>query len=100
MKSKRTRALEIPKKVKLIVYKRQEGKCLFCPSYITWNQCCCHVVSRAYSGLGIEQNIIGACNRCHMLMDSTERKTMIPIAKDYLRSKYENWTEESVKYRR
>ncbi len=47
MKSKRAKALEIPKKVKLIVWERDNHQCIFCHR------------------LGIPENIFCACLLCN-----------------------------------
>lgn len=99
MKSKRSKACDIPKKVKDIVWERDNGRCIFCGSPMAMPNA--HVIPRSKGGLGVEQNIVTACIHCHDKMDhSKERKEMVEYAKDYLRSKYENWNEKELVYRK
>ncbi|MDV3426730.1 MAG: hypothetical protein LIR50_06010 [Bacillota bacterium] len=99
--SKRTKALSIAKKVKLTVWERDDHKCIFCGKYVEWNYANSHYIKRSHGGLGIEQNIITNCETCHNLFDdSIHRKDMLPIAKKYFQSKYSNWNEEDLIYRK
>ena len=60
-----------------------------------------HYISRAYGGLGIEENIVTACMNCHRLLDqSINREVMLKLAKKHLQSHYENWNEDELIYRR
>lgn len=98
MPSKRTKALMIPRKVKLRVYERDEGLCIFCsrPGLPE-----AHYIPRSHGGLGIEENIVTACRRCHGLLDnSTERPVMLAHAREYLKSIYPDWDEEKLIYRK
>lgn len=83
---KRARACAIPKAVKIKVYERDGGLCIFCgrPGLPE-----AHVISRAHGGLGIEQNIVTACRVCHDRMDnSTERRVYVEYANRYLERIY------------
>lgn len=83
---KRARACAIPKAVKVRVYERDGGLCIFCgrPGLPE-----AHVISRAHGGLGIEQNIVTACRVCHDRMDnSTERRVYVEYANRYLERIY------------
>lgn len=95
---KRTKACAISKKTKQEVYKRDNGCCIFCgdPGLPE-----AHVVPRSQGGLGIPQNIVTACRPCHDLLDnSTQRKKMLPVAEQYLRSRYQGWNKESLIYKK
>jgi len=95
---KRTKALQIPKKVKDAVYERDNGLCIFCHHP---GDPVAHFVARSQGGLGIEENIITACSFCHRLMDSTTmRERMKIIARKYLKSKYPDWNEEDLYYKK
>lgn len=60
-----------------------------------------HFISRAQGGLGIEENILTLCPRCHRRYDqTTERETLRGFFRGYLKSKYHNWDEEKLYYRR
>lgn len=87
MKSQRSKATNISPKVKQIVWERDGHKCIFCGSYNAMPNV--HVISRAYGGLGIEQNVVTACLECHRKMDqSSNRQTYVKIANQYLDSIY------------
>ena len=98
-KSKRSKATDIPQRVKEAVWERDFQRCIFCKSPRAMPNA--HYISRAYGGLGIEENVITACMQCHHELDqTTARKEMLKYAEKYLRSRYENWDEEKLKYRR
>lgn len=102
-KHKTTIATSIDKKVKLKVWERDEHKCIFpnCKKTVPWNCANSHYIKRSHLGLGIEENIFTACPECHHDFDDTpKRKDMLPIAKRYLMSKYDNWNEEMLVYKK
>lgn len=95
---RRTKALQISPKVKKIVYERDGGLCIFCKGR---GDPLCHFVSRGQGGLGIEENIICACAECHTRMDnSTDREMMKAKAREYLKSKYPDWDESKLYYKK
>ena len=99
-KSNRTKALDITQKVKKIVWERDNNCCIICGSpYAMPNA---HYLSRGkHLGLGIEQNIVTLCTNCHRRYDqSTEREELKEIIKNYLKSKYEDWNEEDLIYKK
>ena len=101
MKKKRTRALEITKDVKLRVWERDDHKCIFCGKPVEWNMADSHFKKRSHGGLGIEENIMTNCPECHHMFDDTKyRKLMMPRAEQYLRSKYPNWSDELISYKK
>ena len=101
MKSKRTKALEISKETKLIVWERDDHRCIFCQRYVEWNYANSHYIKRSHGGLGIEKNIMTNCERCHNLFDdSIYREQMKQFAKEYLMSKYEDWNEDDLTYKK
>lgn len=99
-KSRRTKATDISKKVKDAVWNRDGGKCVVCGYYPS--NPCCHIVSRAHSGRGIETNIITLCNDHHRLYDSGSRKerdAIDEIVVAYMKSIYgEKWCKEDQVY--
>ena len=98
MKHKRTKACAIPQKVKKTVYERDRGLCIFCGRP---GDPVAHVISRAHGGLGVEQNIITACFRCHERMDnSTDRSIYVSRAKEYLEEEYGPIDWDSMVYRK
>ena len=93
---KRTRACAISKKTKDIVYKRDQGCCIFCGAPGLPEA---HVIARSQGGLGIEQNIVTVCRICHDKMDnSTDRKRMLNEAADYLKRFYPDWNPKDLVY--
>lgn len=101
MKSKRTKALEISKKTKLIVWERDNHKCVFCGMEVPWQCANSHFIKRSHGGLGIQQNILTNCPSCHHKFDDTiERKEMLVKAEKYLKSKYRKWNKEDLFYKK
>ena len=93
---KRTKALQIPMKVKRIVYERDNGMCIFCKCP---GDPVAHFIARSQGGLGIEENIICVCAFCHSRLDnSTDRERMKDKARAYLKSKYPDWDESKLYY--
>jgi 5-methylcytosine-specific restriction endonuclease McrA len=98
MKSKRTKAVDISQAVKLKVWERDNQCCVLCGAIGNPNA---HYISRAQSGLGVEQNIVTLCNSCHFKYDNTVlRKEIKELLKDYLKSKYPDWDERNLVYRK
>lgn len=60
-----------------------------------------HFISRAQGGLGIEENILTLCSECHRRYDqTTERPRLREFFREYLQSKYSDWDEAKLYYRR
>lgn len=96
--NKRTKSTSISNSVRWKVYER-DNRCIFCGT--TYNITVAHFVSRASSGLGIEQNLACVCLECHRKLDqSIERKTMLERFEKYLRSQYKDWNVNDLKYRK
>ena len=98
MKSKRTKALEIPREVKIRVALRDNEMCILCgrPGLPE-----AHYISRAHGGMGIEKNILTLCRSCHRRYDQTiEREALGAVLADYLRSKYPDWNPIDLIYRK
>lgn len=107
MKTKRSKATDISKKVKDIVWERDKGCCVVCgnPYNVMPNA---HYIPRSKGGLGIEQNVVTLCtefttNKCHRKYDFGTKKEREEIGlkiKNYLSSKYENWNEKDLVYKK
>ena len=106
-KSKRAKALDISKKVKEKVFARDRGKCVVCGnSYNVMPNA--HYIPRSKGGLGIEQNVVTLCteltyNKCHRKFDfgtKEEREKIGLFIREYLKSKYKNWNEEDLYYKK
>lgn len=99
LKSKRSRACDIPYKVKKAVWIRDRGRCIFCGSHYAMPTA--HYVSRANGGLGVEQNILTLCNDCHRRYDqTTDRKALKEFFTAYLKSQYVDWDESKLYYKK
>lgn len=107
MKTRRSKACDIPRRVKRDVFERDGGRCVLCgcsrnvlPS--------AHYISRAHGGLGIAENIVTLCTgfgkeNCHYRYDNgtrEEREAMRGRIRAYLMSKYPHWDEEKLRYRK
>lgn len=93
---KRTKASQIPKEVKAAVYKRDQEHCVLCGRWVPEECACCHFIGRGRLGLGIEENIITLCYKCHYSLDNGEvGRDQI---RDYLKSKYPEWNENKLIY--
>lgn len=97
-KSRRTKALEIPRKVKIAVYERDNGCCIWCGKQGQPNA---HYIARSQGGLGIEENILTLCWDCHRKYDqTTARPRMRDFFKGYLKSIYPEWDENKLIYKK
>lgn len=107
MKSKRSKATDIPMNVKLKVWERDKHSCVVCGNnYNVMPNA--HYISRAKGGLGIEENIVTLCteftkNKCHRKYDfgtKEERQIIHDKIKKYLQNKYNNWNEDNLVYKK
>lgn len=107
MKSKRSKATDIPQKVKQIVWERDNHCCVICGNnYNVMPNA--HYIARSKGGLGIEQNIFTACTRltkndCHYKFDNgtkEEKEKLRKIVKKYFLSLYPNWSEKELYYKK
>lgn len=107
MKSKRTKALEIPIEVKRKVAERDSvdgwACCIWCgkpaPTHNPLAFSNAHFLSRGQGGLGIEENILTLCWECHLQYDqSKHREEMREFFEFYLKTKYPDWDDENLKY--
>lgn len=95
--SKRTQALQITPQVRKIVWERDKW-CILCGKVGTDTA---HYISKGSGGLGIEQNLVLLCRKCHMDYDQSGKRLIIKeIIKSYLKIQYSNWDESKLKYRR
>lgn len=102
MKSKRTKATDIPQKVKKIVWERDNHCCVICGNnYNVMPNA--HYIPRSKGGLGIEQNVFTACTRltkndCHYKFDNYNigKKKVIK----HFKSIYPDWNENDLYYKK
>jgi hypothetical protein len=108
-KAQRTKSLEIPQEVKKAVAERDsiDGHpcCIWCgkpaPTTNPLAFSNAHFVSRGQGGLGIEENILTLCWECHLKFDqSTSRQKMKAVFSEYLKTKYSDWNEDKLIYRK
>ena len=98
-KTKRAKACDIPKKVKDRVWERDNQRCIICGS----NQAMpnAHFIRRSQNGLGIEENIVTLCMRCHMMYDQgVDRRAIETYIENYLKNLYPDWTREKLIYKK
>ena len=107
MKTKRSKATDIPMKVKYKVFERDKGCCVVCGNnYNVMPNA--HYIPRSKGGIGIEENVVTLCteltkNKCHRKYDfgtKEEREKIGSIIKKYLQSKYPNWNEKDLVYKK
>ena len=100
-KHKLTKATEISMKVKKIVWERDNHRCIYCHKYVDVYYANSHFIKRGQLGKGIEENVVTACQNCHYLYDfGTNSEEMINYTKEYLKSKYSDWNEEKLVYKK
>ena len=106
---KRTKALAIPRSVKLLVAKRDSVEdwpcCLYCgkpaPTSDPLAFSCAHYIARSQGGLGKLENILTLCPYCHALYDQSEkREVMREYFKCYLQIQHKGWNEADLIYRK
>lgn len=99
--TKRTKELGIAKKTKLIVWERDNHRCIFCGRLVPWNLANSHFIKRSHGGLGIERNILTNCEKCHHKFDdTTDREKMWEYAERYLMSKYKDFDIRDLIYKK
>ena len=65
------------------------------PAPLAWSNV--HFISRAQGGLGIAENGLTLCPRCHREYDQTaQRKALREFFRTYLISKHLDWDEEKL----
>ena len=100
-KHKLTKATSIPMKVKKEVWERDNHKCIYCHTEVPVECACSHFIKRSQLGKGIPQNIVSACSQCHDKYDfGINVQAMVNYTREYLKSKYENWNEEELRYKK
>lgn len=98
-KSRRSKACDISKKVKDAVWERDHHRCILCGSPTAMPNA--HYIPRSRGGLGVEKNVVTLCWGCHITYDqTTQRKHLQVLIREYLQSRYDAWDEEELVYRR
>lgn len=100
LSSKRSKALAISPTVKRIVYIRDGGRCVYCMAEGLPEA---HYIPRSQGGLGVPENILTLCRSCHDRFDNGDRQTregMREYFREYLQSKYPDWSEDALVYKK
>lgn len=103
---KRTKACDIPQKVKERVWERDQHRCVVCGSPNAFPNA--HILSRAKGGKGVETNIVTLCgyagNDCHRRYDNGSKREhdMIDrIIVAHMKRIYgESWCKEDQVYKK
>lgn len=99
MRSRRTKALDISKRVKDAVWERDGHACIICGSRAAMPNA--HYIARSQGGLGIEQNIVTLCMGCHQAYDnSVKREVLRKLIGLYLSQNYPDWDEKKLYYKK
>lgn len=89
MKSKLAKATSISKDVRQRVWVRDQMACIYCHRRVPVECANSHFIKKSQLGLGIEQNIVTACPKCHYKYDfGVNCKEMINYTQKYLSSFY------------
>ena len=100
--SKRSKACEISQKTKEIVWNRDYHRCIFCEKYVPMTNANAHFIKRSQGGLGIEQNIVTLCPKCHYEEDfGQDTKLYEEHIENYLKGIYgEEWSKDKLIYKK
>lgn len=97
MRHRKTNACDISPKVRRIVEERDNGICILCHQQRGAPNA--HFISRAQGGLGIPENIVSLCQKCHDEYDhGDQRGTIGGIIMAYLESHYPGFRNEDRIY--
>ena len=96
---KRSKACDISKTVKNIVWERDHHMCIICGNpYAMPNA---HYIRRSHGGLGIPKNVVTLCQSCHHEFDNGKSGIHIKaLVRDYLKTKYPDWNEYDLIYKK
>ena len=102
---KDTKARDFDRNTKIAIADRDSINdwpcCVVCgaaaPSQLAWSNA--HFISRAQGGLGVVENGLTLCPRCHHDYDqTTKRAELREYLREYLESKHFDWDEENLYY--
>lgn len=97
--NKRTKACDISPAVKRTVWERDGECCIFCGNPQAMPNA--HYIRRSQGGLGIEENIITLCRKCHDEFDNGGAGVEYGrIIEDYLKGQYPDWHREKLYYKK
>lgn len=99
MKTKRAKKCDISKKVKDRVWERDNQRCIICGNRQAMPNS--HFIRRSQGGLGIEENIVTMCQRCHMMYDQgSDRRAIETYTENYLKNLYPDWSRDRLIYKK
>lgn len=91
-----TRRTRIPERVKRKVYARDGGRCIVCGAPGLPNA---HYIRRSQGGLGIEENVVTLCLKCHNDFDNgNHRREIGAWISEYLEKFYPEFDDYDRKY--
>jgi len=96
----RSKACSISAKVKDIVAGRDKT-CVYCNNRYAFPNA--HYIRRSQGGLGIEQNVVMLCPKCHYQFDFGKMEIRSKIGlhiKEYLDILYPKFTDEQRRYKK
>lgn len=100
MKSRRTRATSIPRRVMDEVWERDNYRCVLCGSYQAAPVC--HFIRRSQGGMGIKENIWTGCLACHDRFDNVTDELWHVSARlkleQHFKKHYPGWDERKLYY--
>lgn len=95
--SKMSKACDISRDTKRKVWERDGRCCILCGNPSA--RANAHYIRRSQGGLGIEQNVVTLCMKCHNDFDNGDKRYEYgKMIRDYLKLNYKNWTEEKLYY--
>lgn len=109
-KSKQAKIREFSPQARREIIQRDNNECIFCAmNYFVGNgtwfgreiKGIMHYIPRSQNGKGIPRNGAVGCQYHHEMLDNGNkgnRKEMLDIFANYLRSKYSDWNEEELVY--
>ena len=102
MKHKRTKATDIPPKVKALVWERDGHKCIYCERYVPKGCANAHFIKRSQGGLGIPENVVTLCSNCHYEEDFGQNcKEYEDFIEKYLKGIYgDDWNKDKLVYKK
>lgn len=101
MKSRRSKACDIPKAVKIAVHERDGGCCIFCGVPVGIECSNAHYIPRSDCGLGIAENVGTLCPVCHNRQHhSPDGHVVFEKLRDYLHRLYPGFTDQERHYRK
>lgn len=87
---RRTKEVAIPSSVRQAVEDRDGHCCIFCGSPNARGEA--HVINRSQGGLGVEQNLVTVCPKCHSQMDNGQASKLFKEkAQNYLKAFYKDY---------